>query len=174
MKDDHQLIVIAAYGDLAAAREDFNDVEMGIKHGLELRSAALVTRDGAGEPRVVEAANRHIRTGAAIGAGVGALLGLVFEPLLLGFLVGGIGGAAVSAVAEHELRVGLRDQVGAALAEGTAVIIVLVYPGGRASLESTLIRANSFAELPLDTSTVRGVDQAVAAEIAKLGANAQD
>jgi len=168
MKDDHQMIVIAAYRDLAAAREDFNEVQDGLKHGLEARSAALVTKDDTGEPQVVEAANRHIRTGAAIGAGLGVLVGLVFEPLLLGFLVGGIGGAAVAAVAEHELRTGLRGEVGAALDNGTAVILALVYPNGRATMETTLARAESFAEVPLETSTVTSIDETVAAQIAKL------
>lgn len=168
MNDDQQIIVIAVYNDLEAAREDFNDVQQGLKHGLEVRSAALVTKDDTGEPQVVEAANRHVRTGAAIGAGLGVLVGLVFEPLLLGLLVGGIGGAAVAAVAEHELRSGLRGEVGAALENGTAVILALVYPNGRASLETTLMRAQSFAELPMDTSTVKGIDETVAAEIAKL------
>ena len=168
MKDDQQIIVIAAYGDLDAAREDFNDVQQGLKHGLEVRSAALVTKDDTGEPQVVEAANRHVRTGAAIGAGLGVLVGLVFEPLLLGLLVGGIGGAAVAAVAEHELRTGLRGEVGAALDNGTAVILALVYPNGRATMETTLMRAHSFAELPLDTSTVKSIDETVAGEIAKL------
>ena len=168
MNDDQQIIVIAVYNDLEAAREDFNDVQQGLKHGLEVRSAALVTKDDTGEPQVVEAANRHVRTGAAIGAGLGVLVGLVFEPLLLGLLVGGIGGAAVAAVAEHELRSGLRGEVGAALENGTAVILALVYPNGRATMETTLMRAQSFAELPMDTSTVKGIDETVAAEIAKL------
>ena len=170
MKDDQQIIVIAVYNDVDAAREDFNDVQQGLKHGLEVRSAALVTKDDTGEPQVVEAANRHVRTGAAIGAGLGVLVGLVFEPLLLGLLVGGIGGAAVAAVAEHELRSGLRGEVGAALENGTAVILALVYPNGRASIETTLMRAQSFAEVPMDTSTVKGIDETVAAEIAKLRA----
>jgi len=168
MKDDHQMIVIAAYADPAEAREDFNDVEGALKHGLEVRSAALITKDDTGQPQVVEAANRHIRTGTAVGAGIGVLLGLVFEPLLLALLVGGLGGAAVAAVAEHELRTGLRGEVGAALDNGTAVILALVYPNGRASMETTMTRANSFAEVPLDTSTVKSIDETVAAEIAKL------
>lgn len=170
IKDKNQIIVIAAYRDLVAAREDFNEVELRLKHGLELRAAALVTKGDTGELKVVEAANRHVRTGAAFGAGLGVLLGLVFEPLLLGFLVGGIGGAAVAAVAEHELRSGLRDAVGAALDDGTAAILALAYPNGRAPVEATLGRAASFAELPLDSSTVYGVETAVAAEIAKLRA----
>ena len=168
MDDDHQLILIAAYGDLDAARTDFDELGRRLKHGLELRSSALVTKGDDGEARVVEAANKHGRAGTLIGAGLGALLGLVFEPLLLGVVVGGAGGALVTAIAEHELRSGLKHEVGAALEQGTAVILTLVYPNGRQHVESTLNRANSMSAVRMERSTIKSIDDAVAAEIAKL------
>ena len=51
MKDDHELIVLAAYDDLDAAKSDFEDVERGRKHSLELRAAALVTKNAEGHRR---------------------------------------------------------------------------------------------------------------------------
>ncbi len=168
MDDDHQLILVAAYGDLETARTDFGELERRLKHGLELRSAALVTKDDQGEAEVVEATNRHGRSGALIGAGVGVLFGLVFEPLLLGVLVGGAGGAVAAAVAEHELRTGLRHEVGEALDNGTAVVLTLVYPNGRSNVENTLYRAHSITALRLDRATVKSIDDAVAVEVAKL------
>lgn len=168
MKDKHQLILIAAYGDLERARIDFRDLEGRLKHGAELRSAALVSKGDDGEAQVLEASNRHGRTAAGIGAGLGLLAGLVFQPVLLGVLVGGAGGALVAAIAEHELRSGLQHEVGAALDKGTAVILALVYPDGQSSIETTLDLANSIKVLELDRSTVKSIDEAVAAEIAKL------
>lgn len=168
MDDDHQLILVAAYGDLETARTDFGELERRLKHGLELRSAALVTKDDQGEAEVVEATNQHGRSGALIGAGVGVLFGLVFEPLLLGVLVGGAGGAVAAAVAEHELRTGLRHEVGEALDNGTAVVLTLVYPNGRSNVENTLYRAHSITALRLDRATVKSIDDAVAVEVAKL------
>ena len=168
MDDDHQLILVAAYGDLDAARTDFDELERRLKHGVEVRSAALVTKDDTGKAQVIEAANKHGRTGTLIGAGVGLLFGLVFQPVLLGLVVGGAGGALVAAVAEHELRTGLHNEVGAALENGTAVLLVLVYPNGRPGVESTLERANSITALRMDRATVKSLDDAVAAEVAKL------
>ena len=168
MSDKHQLILIAAYADLEAAQTDFRDLEGRVKHGVELRSAALVTKGDDGEAQVVEATNRHGRLGTAIGAGLGLLAGLVFQPVLLGLVVGGAGGALVTAIAEHELRSGLRHEVGAALGKGTAVILALVYPDGQSQVETTLERSNSFRVVELDRSTVQSLDEAVAAEIAKL------
>lgn len=166
--DDHQLILVAAYGDPEAARTDFFELERRLKHGMELRSAALVAKDEHGQAEVAEAANRHGRSGALIGAGIGLLLGLVFEPLALGVLVGGVGGALAAAVADHELRIGLRHEVGAALDNGTAVVLALAYPNGRADVENTLYRAHSITALRMDRATVKSLDEAVAAEVAKL------
>ena len=168
MDDDHQLILIAAYDDLQAARTDFDELERRLKHGLEIRSSALVTKGDDGEAQVLEAANKHGRAGTLIGAGLGALLGLVFEPLLLGVVVGGAGGALVTAIAEHELRSGLKHEVGDALERGTAVILTLVYPNGRQHVESTLNRAGSVTSVRMERSTIKSIDDAVAAEIAKL------
>lgn len=168
MSDKHQLILIAAYSDLEAAETDFRDLEARVKHGVELRSAALVTKGDDGEAQVLEATNRHGRLGAAIGAGLGLLAGLVFQPVLLGLVVGGAGGALVAAVAEHELRSGLKNEVGAALAKGTAVVLALVYPDGESQIRTTLHRSESIKAVELDRSSVKSLDDAVAAEIAKL------
>jgi len=172
MDDDHQLILVATYADLVAARTDFGELERRLGHGLELRSAALVTRDEHGHAEVAEAANRHGRSGALFGAGIGAMFGLVFDPLLLALAVGGAGGAVAAAVAEHELRTGLRHDVGAALDNGTAVVLALAYPNGRGDVESTLSRAHSVTALRLDRATVKVLDDTVAAEVAKLRSTA--
>lgn len=168
MDDDHQQIVIGAYGDLQAARDDFFDLESRLKHGMDLRSAALVTKNDAGEAQVVEAANKHGRAGTLIGAGVGVLFGLMFEPLALAILVGGVGGGLAATIAEHELRSGLKKEVGEVLDNGTAAILALAYPNNRGEVESTLFRAHSHTTLPLSRATIKSIDDAVAAEIAKL------
>ena len=104
MDDDHELVLVATYGNLDSARADFGDLECRLKHGLELRGAALVTKNADGHPEVVEAANRHGRMGAGMGAGVGLLFGLFAPPLGLAVLVGATVGGLVASFAEHELR----------------------------------------------------------------------
>lgn len=169
MKDDHELIVIAAYGDLDSARSDFEDIERGRKHGLELRAAALVTKNADGHPEVLEAANKHGRLGAGLGAGVGLLFGLFAPPLGLSLLVGAAAGGLVASFAEHELRSGLQHEIGEALDAGTGVIVAVVYPNGRTPLENTLINAGTFTELRLDRSTINSLDSSVAEAMEKIG-----
>ena len=172
MKDDHQLVIIATYDDLDAARSDFVNLEGRLKHGMEVRAGALVTKDDHGQASVSELANRHGRMGTLMGAGIGLLAGLVIQPVLLGVLAGGAGGALAAAIAEHELRSGVRKDVGDALQNGTAVVIALVYPNGRGHVETALTRAKSFAEVRMDTATMQDIDDAVAAEVAKVQAGA--
>ena len=167
--DEHELVLIAAYADLETAREDFWELERSLKHGLEVRGAALVSKDAAGKPEVVEAANRHGRLGVGIGAGVGALFGLFAPPMGLSLLVGAAAGGLLAAFTEHELRTGLRHEVAEALEAGTAVIIAITYPNGRVPMENTIHHANTFRELPLDASTVRSVEGAIAEAMAAIG-----
>ncbi|MFM9033020.1 MAG: sulfatase [Mycobacterium sp.] len=162
MDDDHQLVLIAAYPSLETAQTDFDEVERRLKHGLEMRAAALVSKDNAGEPHVVEAANHHGRFAFGVGAGLGVLFGLFAPPLARALFVGGATAGAVAAFAEHELRTKLQHEVGEALAAGTAVILAVVYPNGREPMELTLGNASAFRELRLDRSTVNGIERSIA------------
>lgn len=169
MKDDHELVLVAAYADLDSARDDFFELERGLKHGLEVRGAALVSKDADGKPEVVEAANRHGRVGVGVGAGIGALFGLFAPPLGLSVLVGAAAGGLLASFAEHELRSGLQHEVGEALEAGTAVIIAIAYPNGRAPVENTVHRAKTFRELRLDKNTVRSVEESIAEAMKQIG-----
>lgn len=169
MKDDHELVLVAAYSDLETARDDFGDLERSLKHGLEVRGAALVSKNDKGEPEVVEAANRHGRIGIGMGAGIGVLFGLFAPPLGLSVLAGAAAGGLLASFAEHELRTGLRHEVGEALEAGTAVIIAVTYPNGREPVENTVYRADAFRELRLDRTTVRSVEESIAEAMRQIG-----
>lgn len=159
--DDHQLVLIAAYRDLESAREDFDEVERRIKSGMEMRAAALVSKKADGEPEVIEATNRHGTVGVGLGAGLGALFGLIAPPLGLSLIVGAAAGGTVAALAEHELRSGLQREVGEALEAGTAVILTVLYPHGRQAMEHTLKSAAAFRELRFERATVDDVEDTV-------------
>jgi uncharacterized membrane protein len=169
MDDEHELVLVAAYGDLDTASSDFRELESRLKHGLEFRGAALVSKNTDGHPEVVEAANRHGRLGAGMGAGMGLLFGLFAPPLGLSLLVGATVGGLAAAFAEHELRSGLRHEIGAALEAGTAVIITVVYPNGRRPVETTLHNADTVCELRMDKTTITSLEGAIAEAMAQSG-----
>jgi hypothetical protein len=68
MDDDHELILVAAYEDLESARADLRQINRRIKHGLELRGAALVSKDaGCPDSRSVDDHRRNDSETAAPG-----------------------------------------------------------------------------------------------------------
>lgn len=77
-----------------------------------------------------------------IGAGIGALFGLVFDPLLLALVVGGAEARWLPRSPSTNCARGC-GMVGEALDSGTAVVLALTYPNGRSDVENTLYRANS-------------------------------
>ena len=117
----------------------------------------------------MEAANRHGRVGVGMGAGIGVLFGLFAPPLGLSVLVGAAAGGLLASFAEHELRIGLRHEIGEALEAGTGVVIAVVYPNGRAPVESTLYRATKITVLRMDSSTVNTLEESVAKAMAEIG-----
>ncbi|AKK26562.1 DUF1269 domain-containing protein [Mycobacterium sp. EPa45] len=169
MDDDHELILVAAYADLDQAHSDFHELGKRIAHGLELRAAALVIKDADGRPQVLEAHNRHGRVAAGIGATLGLLVGVFAPPLGLSVVVGGAAAGLVAAVAEHELRSGLRHEIGEALEAGTGVVLAVVYPNGRMPVEHTLTRAASISAVRLDKSTIASIESTVADVMAQTG-----
>ena len=168
-KDGQDLLVIAAYGDLEAARTDFFEINRRAEKGMEIRSAALVIKNADGHPEILEASNKHGGTGIAVGAGMGLLFGLLVAPLGISLLVGATAGGLVAAFAEHELRSGLRHEVAEALEAGTGVIVTWVYPGGYEPVMTALENAGTIKDLPVDRQTVKSLDEAVAAAAAEVG-----
>jgi uncharacterized membrane protein len=169
MDDDHELVLVAAYTDLDRARSDFDELCTRIKHGMELRATALVTKDADGHPEVVEAENRHGRIALGVGASMGLLVGMLVPPIGLSVLVGGAAAGLVAAVAEHELRIGLRHEIGEALEAGTGVVMAVVYPNGRMPVEITLSHALKIEAVRLNKSTITSIEKAVADAMAGAG-----
>lgn len=165
---ENELIMLAAYSDLETARTDFEEINTRIKNGLEVRAVALVSKDDSGKPTVTEAYNRHGRVAAGIGLGIGTLFGLFVPPMFLAMVVGAAVGAAVVSFAEHEMRIGLRKEIGSALENGTAVIVSLAFPNSQSPIESTLMGAKDFRVLPMDDSTSEILEETVAAEMREI------
>lgn len=121
--------IVAAYGDLERAREDFAAIEdLATAHELHLDDAALVRRGADGKVDVVRHDARALTRGAEGGVIVGALLGLLFPPALVGMLVGAAGAGVIGAAAAnlwHGLSRPELADLGAALDEGEAAIVAI-------------------------------------------------
>jgi uncharacterized membrane protein len=163
MNEENALIMVAPYGDLASARHDFDDLCDQVKQKrFELREAVLVSKNAEGIPTVIETRNYHARSGAGWGAGVGLLVGLLVPPLVASAAVGAAAGALVAMFTDHSLKSGLRHDVGQALAAGTAVVIAVLKPESRWSVERALSASATKSVVEFAESTIAGLETEIA------------
>lgn len=166
VNENSHLILIAGYADLEAARRDFAFLRERLsKRRFEIRDALLVTKDADGKPRVTESGNHLIREGAGLGIAIGALVGLFTPPILATMALGAAAGVVVAKFADHELRTGLRHEIGTALDAGTAVVIVILPPESKWAVEQVLSGSRAKTVVPMDDSTIRSIEAVVAEEM---------
>jgi uncharacterized membrane protein len=166
MKANHYLIMVAGYPDLATAREDWVYLAERLRKKLfEVRDALLVSKDADGKPRVVETGNHLARQGAGWGVAIGILVGLVIPPILATAALGAAAGALIAKFADHELRTGLRHEVGKALEVGTAVVIVILPPESEVSVDRVLSRSPAKTVVAMDDSTIATIEAAITEEM---------
>jgi uncharacterized membrane protein len=122
----HEMVVVAFEDENKADQVLSTLKQLDVEATVDLKSAAVVTRDAEGKVRIKETKDFDAKQGAIGGAVAGGLLGLLTGRLLVGALVGAAGGAA----AGHGIDMGLNDEylksVGESLGSGTSAIVALV------------------------------------------------
>jgi uncharacterized membrane protein len=159
-KPDAVFIYIGTYPSEAAARYDYDAVkDLHSTGAVGTYDAAVVTKDDAGKVHVNkdEMATRH---GAWGGAAVGAVVGILFPPAVIGSAVVG---AAVGGVGGHLWRGMSRSDVkefGEIIDDGQAALVIV----GESKLQQAVTEAGLKAEKQvakeLDVSS-KDVDKAV-------------
>ncbi len=139
---DAVFIYIGTYPSETAARDDYNLVkDLHAAGAVGTYDAAVVTKDEAGKVHVNkdEMATRH---GAWGGAAVGAVVGILFPPSIIGAAVVG---AAVGGVGGHLWRGMSRSDVkefGDIIDEGEAALVIV----GESKLQQAVDKAGLKAE----------------------------
>jgi uncharacterized membrane protein len=141
-KPESVFIYVGTYPDEAAARDDYQIIkDLHAEGAVGTYDAAVVTKDDDGKVHVNkdEMATRH---GAWGGAAVGALVGILFPPAIIGTAVVG---AAVGGVSGHLWRGMSRADIkefGEAIDDGTAALVVV----GESKIEQAVDKAALKAE----------------------------
>src|SRR5580704_4114354 len=151
-KPDAVFIYIGTYPSKGAARADYDIVkDLHAAGAVGTYDAAVVTKDDAGKVHVNkdELATRH---GAWGGAAVGAVVGILFPPAIIGTA---IVGAAVGGVGGHLWRGLSRADVkefGEVIDTGQAALIIVGQSTVEAYLEKVELKAQKRVtkELELD------------------------
>ncbi|HVN11098.1 MAG TPA: DUF1269 domain-containing protein, partial [Kineosporiaceae bacterium] len=136
--DDH-LVLVAAYQDDRLAQKEFDAlVDLVKAKTVRTDGAILVAKDADGTVRLSDTGDHLGRKGAGWGGGVGLVVGLFAPPMLASVVVGASAGAVVGTFADHKLKTGLEDKLGAALAAGSAAVIVVLPQSSRLAAEQAL------------------------------------
>jgi uncharacterized membrane protein len=136
MSDEPVFVYVAAYDEEDDARADYEVLkELHAAGVIGTYDAALITKDDEGKVHVHKR-EKPTQHGAWTGVGVGALLGILFPPSILGSAV--VAGAAGGLVGHlwHGMSRGDMKDLGEALDDGDAALIIV----GRSKLEETLDR----------------------------------
>ena len=159
-KPDAVFIYIGTYPTEAAARNDYEMVkDLHAAGAVGTYDAAVVTKDDAGKVHVNkdETATRH---GAWGGAAVGAVVGILFPPAIIG---SALVGAAVGGVGGHLWRGMSRADVkefGDVIDAGQAALVIVGESKLQQAMDKATLKAERHVAKELDVST-KDVDQAV-------------
>ena len=141
-KPESVFIYVGTYVDKAAAGDDYQVIkDLHSAGAVGTYDAAVVTKDYNGKVHVNkdEMATRH---GAWGGAAVGAVLGILFPPSIIGTAavgaaVGGIGGHLWRGMSRADIK-----EFGEVIDEGTAALVVV----GESKIEQAVDKAALKAE----------------------------
>lgn len=169
--DTRELILVAAYSDLVSARGDFDELARQVKQErFRVREALLLGKEADGSPAVRETSSgHHARAGAAMGVGVGVLVGLFIPPVPAAMAVGAAAGALVASFADHNVKIGLRHDIAETLTPGTGVVVVLVSAYNVLWARRALGGTSSHVVVPFAESSIASLEHTVAEAMNVVG-----
>ena len=150
MSDRPVFLYAAIYDGIADAEADYEAVfDLHALGAIGTFDSAVIRKEADGKVRVTKT-EKPTQHGAWTGAAVGALVGMVFPPAVLGSAIVGAGaGGLTGHLAKGISRGDLKD-LGEELEAGTAAVIVLGESKLEEQLEKALARANKVIEQEVD------------------------
>ena len=159
-KPESVFIYIGTYPSEAAARDDYGVVkDLHAAGAVGTYDAAVVTKDDSGKVHVNkdEMATRH---GAWGGAAVGAVVGILFPPsiigtALVGAAAGGVGGHLWRGMSRSDVK-----ELGDVIDVGQAALVIVGESKVEQAVEKAGLKAEKHVAKELDVSP-KDVDKAV-------------
>jgi uncharacterized membrane protein len=150
MSDKPVFLYAAVYDEIADAEADYEAVfELHDAGAIGTFDSAVIRKDQDGKVRVTKT-EKPTQHGAWTGAGVGALVGLVFPPAILGSAIVGAGAGALTGHLSRGISRGDLKDLGQELEAGTAAVIVLGESKIEEQLAKALARSNKVIEKQVD------------------------
>jgi uncharacterized membrane protein len=150
MADRPVFLYAAVYDEIADAEADYEAVfDLHAAGAIGTFDSAVVRKEEDGKVRVTKT-EKPTQHGAWTGAGVGALVGLIFPPAVLGAAIVGAGAGALTGHLAKGVSRGDLKELGDELEAGTAAVIVLGESKIEEQLEKAMTRANKLIEKEVD------------------------
>ena len=150
MADRPVFLYAAVYDEIDDAEADYEAVfDLHAAGAIGTFDSTMVRKEDDGKVRVTKT-EKPTQHGAWTGAGVGALVGLVFPPALIGSAIVGAGAGALTGHLSKGISRGDLKELGEELDAGTAAVIVLGESKLEEQLEKALARANKVIEQQVD------------------------
>jgi uncharacterized membrane protein len=160
-KPDGVLVYVGTYSNEKLARDDYEIVkDLHAAGAVGTYDASVVTKDDNGKVHVNkdETSTRH---GAWGGAAVGAVVGILFPPAVIG---GAIVGAGIGGVGGHLWKGMSRSDVkefGELIDTGQAALVIVGESTIEAALDKADLKAEKHMAKELNNVSSKDIDQAV-------------
>jgi uncharacterized membrane protein len=150
MADKPVFLYAAVYDEVADAEADYQAVfDLHAVGAIGTFDSAVIRKDEDGKVRVTKT-EKPTQHGAWTGAAVGALVGILFPPAVIGGAIVGAGAGGLTGHLSGGMSRGDLKDLGDALDEGTAAVIVLGDSKIEEQLEKATKRANKLLEKQVD------------------------
>jgi uncharacterized membrane protein len=150
MADKPVFLYAAVYDQIADAEADYEAVfDLHAAGAIGTFDSAVVRKEDDGKVRVTKT-EKPTQHGAWTGAAVGALVGIIFPPAILGSAIVGAGAGGLTGHLTKGISRGDLKELGDELEAGTAAVIVLAESRIEEQLEAATTRANKLIEKQVD------------------------
>jgi uncharacterized membrane protein len=150
MADKPVFLYAAVYDQIADAEADYEAVfDLHAAGAIGTFDSAVVRKEDDGKVRVTKT-EKPTQHGAWTGAAVGALVGIIFPPAMLGSAIVGAGAGGLTGHLTKGISRGDLKELGDELEAGTAAVIVLAESRIEEQLEAATTRANKLIEKQVD------------------------
>jgi uncharacterized membrane protein len=150
MADKPVFLYAAIYDEIADAEADYEAVfDLHAAGAIGTFDSAVIRKEDDGKVRVTKT-EKPTQHGAWTGAGVGALVGIIFPPAIIGSAIVGAGAGALTGHLSRGISRGDLKDLGEELEAGSAAVIVLGESKIEEQLEQATKRANKLIEKQVD------------------------
>ena len=150
MADKPVFLYAAVYDQIADAEADYEAVfDLHAAGAIGTFDSAVIRKDADGKVRVTKT-EKPTQHGAWTGAAVGALVGIIFPPAVLGTAILGAGAGGLAGHLTGGISRGDLKELGEELEANSAAVIVLGESKIEEQLEKALARSNKLIEKQVD------------------------